>query len=62
MIIGDKLNNGFSLIALSKLNKMIERDDFVAIASVNEKVITVQYKKSIQHIDRFGRVHNDKAP
>ena len=58
MNIGDKLPDGFSLIALKKLNAMIKRDDFVAIASVGD-VVTIQYKNSIQQIDRFGRVYND---
>ncbi len=57
--IGEEVIRSFSCLALKKLNAMLKRDDFVSIASVNENGVTVQYEESIQHIDRFGRVHNN---
>lgn len=54
----EMIKQGFSLIALKKLNMMISRPDFVAVSSVSDSEICIQNKKSFQTINKYGRVTN----
>lgn len=51
----------FITVAVSKLNALIDREDFVKISSVNlietGALITIEFKDRTCTIDSFGKVH-----
>ena len=48
--------NRFYDVAITKINALIERDDFVSIDSVDFHAVKLKFKNKTCLVDKYGRV------